>query len=340
MQELKYFPYIYTNHPWEYDTVEEVSEIYTYQIPNEHDKIFKDILNDKEEARKFINEYLKLKVPIEKDKLELYNSSYVTSLYQNKEADIVYKKVDQNIFFLIEHQSSIDLSMPYRIENYTMEIINMAVDKEKMKRKDYLYPNVISIVLYTGHTKWKANLSFSDVQEKLAGYEEKDRSYTIIDINDFSEEELLNDDLLVSKVLLLERSKSREEFLRNAELARSNAPKDKIEKLDKILSIMLTKQLGEDEGLKFLDKLKSKGGNKKMVLAVEKMIERENRKIFREGKKEGVKEGIKEGMKEGVKKNSIDIAKKMLDEGLNIDLIEKITCLGKDKIKELAEECK
>lgn len=286
MNQLKCFPYLNTYQPLKKDVVEDPSEIYTYQVSNEHDKIFKDVLNDREEARKFINEYLKLKVPIEKDKLELYNSSYITSFYQNKEADIVYKKVDQNIFFLIEHQSSIDLSMPYRIENYTMEIINMAVDKEKMKKKDYLYPKVISIVLYTGHTKWKANLSFSDVQEKLAGYEEKDRSYTIIDVNNFSEEELLKDDLLVSKVLLLERSKTKEELLKNAELVRSKTPKDKINKLDKILSVMLTKQIGEEKGLKFLEELKSKGGNNKMVLAVEKMIERENKKLIRQGRKE------------------------------------------------------
>ena len=74
---------------------------------------------------------------------------------------------DKNIFFLIEHQSTIDLSMPYRIENYALEIINTAVDKEKMKSNNYRYPKVIPIVLYTGEKKWKANLSFSDVQEKL-----------------------------------------------------------------------------------------------------------------------------------------------------------------------------
>lgn len=133
--------------------VEEEPEIYTYQVTNEHDTIFKDLFSDREEARKFINQYLKLEVPIEEDTLEPYNNCFITPEFRSKEADIVYKMKNKNIFFLIEHQSTIDLSMPYRIGNYSMLIINRAVEKEKMKQKEYLYPKVIPIVLYTGDTK-------------------------------------------------------------------------------------------------------------------------------------------------------------------------------------------
>ena len=324
MQQLKCFPYINNNYSLEDEsTLNEVSEIYTYDIYNEHDKIIKDILNDREEARKFINSCLKLKIPLKENQLELYNSSFISSLYQNKEADIVYKKTDQNIFFLIEHQSSIDLSMPYRIENYTMEIINMAVDKEKMKRKDYLYPRVISIVLYTGKTKWNANLTFSDVQEKLQGYEAKDRGYIIIDINDFNKNTLLEDNSFISKVLLLESSKTKHEFLENARLARRKTPKNKLEQMDKILSVMLSKQIGQEDGKRFLDELKIEGGNSKMELAVMKMFETENKKIFRQGRKEGKKE------------TAIEIAVKMLKENVDIDFINRMTGLHKDEIKKL-----
>lgn len=316
--------------------LKEVSEIYTYQITNEHDKIFKDILNDKEEARKFINHYLKLEIPIGKNKLELYNSSYISSLYQNKEADIVYKKTDQNIFFLIEHQSTIDLSMPYRIENYSMEIINIAVDKERMRRSDYLYPKVISIVLYTGHTKWKVNLSFSDVQEKLAGYKEKDKTYAIVDINSYSKKELLEDSTFISKVFLLERSKNPKEFLENAELARKRTPKNKLEQMDKILSVMLTKQIGQEKGKTFLENLKRKGGNEQMMLAVERMFERENKKLIRQGRKEGMEKGMEKGMRQ----TTITIAKKLVQEGLDINFISKVTGLENKKIEELLKENK
>lgn len=309
----------------------EMSEIYTYEIKNKHDKIFKDILNDKEEARKFINKYLKLKVPIQKNNIEPYNSSYINSLYQNKEADIVYKKVDQNIFFLIEHQSTIDMSMPYRIENYSMEIINTAVEKEKMRRKDYLYPKVIALVLYTGHKKWNAKLSFSDTQEKLEGYEEIDRNYNIIDINNYSKKELLEDESFISKVLLLETSKSQKEFIENAKIVRKRTTKDKLEQIDKIIAVMLTRQMSKENCKEILENLRKEGGNEKVELAVERMFERENKKLIKQGKREGKIEGKIEGIRE----TTLQIAKKLIDEGASIEFINKITGLDKEKIKKL-----
>lgn len=145
----------------------EPKEIYTYNIDNEHDKLFKDLLSDKEETRKFINKFLKLPEPLKQNELELYNSSYITSEYKSKEADIVYKKKDEDIFFLIEHQSTVDISMPYRIKNYAVEILRTAVDKSKIHQIDYEYPLVVAIVLYTGDKKWNAKLKFEDMQKKL-----------------------------------------------------------------------------------------------------------------------------------------------------------------------------
>ena len=69
-----------------------------------------------------------------------------------------------------------------------------------------------------------------------------------------------------------------------------------------------------------------------MVLAVEKMFERENRKIFRQGKKEGIKEGIK--------KTYIDLAIKMLKENVDIDFISRITEIDKDEIEKLNKSTK
>ena len=52
----------------------------------------------------------------------------------------------------------------------------------------------------------------------------------------------------------------------------------------------------------------------------------------RDGRKEGKKEGKKEGIKEGEKKAKLETAKKMLQEGINIETIIKITGLKKEEI--------
>ena len=158
-----------------YNWLKEESKKYDVEenktIDNKHDKLFKDLFSDKEEAVKFINKYLELEIPLKAEEIEVYKNGYITRMYQSKEADIVYKIKEKNIFILIEHQSTVDRSMPYRILNYSVAIMNQAVEKNKMKRKDYKYPKVIAIVLYTGGEKWKAKIKLEEIkalQEKIS----------------------------------------------------------------------------------------------------------------------------------------------------------------------------
>lgn len=58
-----------------------------------------------------------------------------------------------------------------------------------------------------------------------------------------------------------------------------------------------------------------------------------------EGKKEGIKEGIEQGiekgLEKGIKQGKIEIAKNMLNDGINIEMISKYTKIPIEKIKEL-----
>ena len=54
-----------------------------------------------------------------------------------------------------------------------------------------------------------------------------------------------------------------------------------------------------------------------------------------EGLKEGKEEGIKEGREEGAKQKSFDIAKRMLEKGIDIETISELTCLTEKEISEL-----
>lgn len=74
----------------------------------------------------------------------------------------------EDIFFLIEQQSQIDYSMPYRILNYSVEIIRNAVNQKRLKNKSYKMPVVYPIVLYTGNKKWKAKEHFEQSQMRYS----------------------------------------------------------------------------------------------------------------------------------------------------------------------------
>ncbi|MEK0291889.1 hypothetical protein P5F77_15620, partial [Caldifermentibacillus hisashii] len=63
---------------------------------------------------------------------------------------------------------------------------------------------------------------------------------------------------------------------------------------------------------------------------------------MREGKEEGIEEGIKKGMekgrKEGIKEGKREDAKMMLMEGLDLNMILKITGLTESDVLELKSE--
>ena len=266
------------------DKVEEQNEEYHQQNWHEHDAIFKTVLDKKEEAVKFINKTLKLN--IKKEEIEKYNSSFINKLFQNKEADIVYKLKAKNIFFLIEHQSKIDYSMPFRLLEYEVAIIRSAIDKSKIKNKSYKMPLVIPIVLYTGKQKWNANKYLEKSQEKIQGLNIKIGNYSLVDINNYTEKELLEDESFVSKMMLIEKSKNTEEIAKTLEKIINKTQKEDRYLLKSIIEIFLEEKIGIQKSTELIRKLESESDS---MLAIVDMIRKENQMYIDIGKKETLK---------------------------------------------------
>lgn len=308
-------------------TLNDVDQEYHY-INNAHDKIFRKALEDKNNAIKIINRVLK-DDNVSIDEVEKYSSSYISSKLANSEADIVYKVINQDIFFLIEHQTKIDYSMPYRILKYELEIIESVLIDKNHKNKKYKYPIVIPIVLYTGDKKWNAKLDLRKVQLKWKNYQGQEFSrYNILDINDFNNEELFKEDSLISKILIIEKSKTERELEDNLEKIIKIINKDKDiytqeqkEFLMTIIQFVLIQKFGDKKTKELMEKLRNGGEGK--VLAVLDMIDRENRRIRLEGKKEGNREG------------KIEVARKLLNKKMSFEDIEEVTGLSRNVIERL-----
>ena len=176
------------------------------RVNNEHDKVFRKILSDKIEVIKFLNK--QLKTNLKPEDIEQYNSSYINNLMRNEEADVVYKLKGKNEFFLIEHQSKVDYRMPFRILKYEMAIIESAIDEKEYKRKDYLYPRVNAIVLYTGKQKWNVTKTFNEAQvssilEKAIEF----AKYILVDINNYTEEKIIRNTIIYDKSIINRKGK-------------------------------------------------------------------------------------------------------------------------------------
>lgn len=285
------------------------------RINNEHDKIFRTVLDKKTDVSKFLNKFLGLNIKTKE--LEKYNSSYIDPKFKNKEADIVYRIKDKNIFLLIEHQTKIDKDMPYRLLDYSNGIMRSASEDKKR-------PSVIPIVLYTGKTKWKIENETIEKQQFFKEVKLIDGEFNLIDINDFSKKELLEDDIFITKMMLVEKCKDEIEMVQALEKIENKIKEEDKSTFRRIVKEIWALRIGTENANKILEKIEEGSGN---MMAVMEMLLAENEKYINIGRQEGRLEGGKQKIKE--------IVQKMLAENFTKEMIMKITGLKKEEIEEI-----
>ena len=296
-----------------------------FNTNNKHDKIFRTLLDKKEDAAEMINKAIKTQLKAQD--IEKYNSSFVNKIFQNREADVVYKLKNRNIFFLIENQTKIDYSMPYRILEYEVAIIENAIDLSKIKNKGYKIPLVIPIVLYTGNKKWNARKYLKECQEEFKGIKVSLGNYNLIDINDFTKEELLNDKTFISKMMLIEKGKDTNEIIEILNKVIKSTKDENKEMLKRIIFIALEEKLGYKETMEVIDKI---DGGEEEMLAIVDTIRRENQMYINMGRKEAKKEAKKE-----IKNKLYKIAQKLLERNTSKEDVAEITGLKEKEIEKV-----
>ena len=290
-------------------------------INKKHDKLFKELLSNKTEAVNFLKVHLNL--DLTENDIEKYEKEFRTSVFGSIEADIVYKMKDRDYFILIEHQSTIDEKMVYRILNYKVAIINSAIDLKRMKDKDYKIPKVLAVVLYTGNKKWNPK-ELKDIEEKLENFIEPKGGYKLIDVNNFNREELIEDELITSKAMLIESSKGQEELYKNINDIIDNQRKNKgnndeeSKQLEDLIKYELIGTKNENMIKEFIEKIKNEKGGKETMTNASKIINREMRKRESKGRAEG-----------------IAMMARKLKNKMSIEEIKELTGLSEEKIQSL-----
>ena len=238
--------------------------------------------------------------------------------------------------------------MPYRIQRYKMLLMNEIINKKEMKKVGYEFPRVIAIVLYTGRRKWKVE-KLEDLQRPLEWYKEIDKEFELVDVNKYTEEELMKDELVITKAMLIEKQKDARkvrDILNKVNQIVKNNP-EKIKLLLEILKYILLNSKSEEirnEADKIIKE--NKGGEEavlNMVTVYNKALDEQREAGIKEGKIAGIKEGkiagIKEGKKEGQKtgdrQRQIKTAKRLIKEKMKPEFIAKITDLTIEEIEKL-----
>ena len=209
--------------------------------------------------------------------------------------------------------------MPFRILNYEMQIMNHSFRKRNYKGK--FQAKIIAIVIYTGVGKWRVPQSILEIQEQF-GYKLKPNQnylgigeYNVIDVNDYTKEELLEEGTLLSKVLLIEKVRKEGELLDVLDEIIKRTKENEIGIMIGIFRYVLVKDLGKEASEKYIKILKE-GGRKDMLESMYALRE-DRRKTLLKSERRGEKRGI------------IKTAQNMFKENIDIGLIEKITGLNR-----------
>ena len=304
---------------------------------SEHDKLFKKLLENREQTAKFLDMVLSSGKDITAQNLELYNKEFVTDKFEKRETDIVYKVANLNLYIIIEHQSTADRSMPYRVRKYKMAVMDLVINKKEMKKINYKLPRVIAIVLYTGKQKWK-NKKLEDMQEPLEWYKEEDNEFILVDVNNLKKEEILQGDLIITKAMLLEREENPENFIKYLYII---IDKEKIKQniqYKELLKILIQYIFINKRYTSIRKKIETmineifdeKGDDETMSHFTQILDE-----AFDKAEKRGERRGEKRGEKMGETKKQKEIAKTMKEAKISNEVISKFTGLKLEEIEAL-----
>ena len=279
--------------------LEDSDEEYFYEtkeerkIHNEHDKLVKKILEKPREVEFVVRKALGIK---EKLEIEEVRNEFITIDYRGKQVDLLYKIKGKEVYLLIEHQSTQDVKMPYRILEYEVQIIDRSFRKNNYQTEKLA--KVIAIVIYTGPGEWKMPQRLEEIQisfnysKKILEDYDLTIGYNLLDINKLSKEELLEGETLFGRMMLVERARREEELIEILEEILPLTKENEREDVINILRYILVKDIGEERAKEYIKKLEE--GVIEMSGYVNYL--RQDReatmlKMRNEGKKEGKRAG-------------------------------------------------
>ncbi len=298
-------------------------------IHNEHDKLFKRILDRINEVESIIKKTLGKET--EKIEIETVRNELTTRDYRGRMVDVLYKLKDKEVYFLIEHQSTQNTYMAYKIFEYETELINRSYMQNVEKSKKIA--KVIKIVIFTGIGDWKPARSIVELQEEYGNKVKIDKhyegigEYKLLESKDYSLKEIISkESTLLGKAIIIEKARREETLIAVLDEIIPDIKEDEIDEMVRMIKYILVKDLGKDVANKYIkileSKIKEEGGKSAMV---------ETMRALREDRKRTIMEARNTGKKAGILTGKIQDAKNMLRENIDIDIIERVTGLKREQ---------
>ena len=225
------------------------------------DSFFKEIFQNKELVRQFVLELLprvsKINFKHEVKDIIVENTSLSDPSLSDKESDvlvrIIFHDFEAFVYILIEHQSTVDYLMPFRILVYMTCIWKMYVKErgKESRRKTFKLPPIIPVVFYDGLKRWTACRNFKDMVSMSEEYEPLIPSfeYLLLDIKEFSEDVLREPNNAVGFIMMVDVPSDEDvaKFIEKLEGIYRDLPREQKELVDRYMrsiAALMSKVMG------------------------------------------------------------------------------------------------
>ncbi|MCL2191043.1 MAG: hypothetical protein FWB79_03535 [Treponema sp.] len=283
----------------------------------------------------------------EKSALALYNAVHGTDLGM-KDTEVVMNTLDETLWtprkndlsflvnrslvVIVEHQSTINENMPYRMLQYVCRLFeNGVTDKRTVYRKTLVrHPRPRFIVFFNGSSAFPDHkkMRLSDSYEPVAGFDGAalELEIDVYNVNDGRNRSILEAcKELKGYAYFVSRAR-----LHEKELAARNEGSDRMGITLNAIRQAIRDCKDADLLKTFWEKMSQEEIN---MLANEWDMETALEVEREEGFEKGVEKGIEKGMERGVE----TVAVNALAEGMPIDLVRKITGLDTETITSLSQ---
>ncbi|HGJ5883760.1 Rpn family recombination-promoting nuclease/putative transposase [Arsenophonus sp.] len=308
--------------------------------PTPHDAVFKQFLSEKETAKDFFDIWLpdQIKALCDLESLKVESGSFIDANMKNYQSDIIYsvntKKGNGYIYVLIEHQSTPDKLIAWRLMRYSLGAM-----QKHLEQGNKQLPLVFPILFYCGEqsphpysTHWLDCFEDRKLAESIYT-----NPFKLADVTTLDDGEIMQH----KRIALLEL------------LQKHIRRRDMTELLDSIVKLLSYNYYTDNQVITLFNYLIQEGNAQKpmefiteiakqsekhegALMTIAQALRQEGRQEgLQKGKLEGIQEGLIKGVEKGRQQERIELAKQFLANGVDRHTVKISTGLSNDQLDQL-----
>lgn len=304
--------------------------------PTLHDAVFKQFLTHPETARDFLDIHLPpaLRKLCDLNTLQLASGSFIEDDLRPYYSDVLYSLKTGNgdgyVYCLIEHQSTPDKHMAFRLMRYAIAAMQRHLDAGHKT-----LPLVIPVLFYQGKVSpypysmsWLDEFETPEYARTLYG-----ENFPLVDITIIPDDEIMQHRRMAILELLQKHIRQR----------------DLTELLDQLTTLLLGGNTTQEQLISVINYMLQAGESRDPAALINTLASRVPQheetlmtiaeKLRLEGEQRGIQKGLQlgeqKGRQEGEREAALKIARTMLDSGLDRTLVMQMTGLTETELQQI-----